>query len=86
MTSDGGKGMGSIVVRFPDGTKEFRFPEKMLVEGDVVWHDGARFRVISVSENGDGRAVAVVEPESPSVGELLQSEEGAIRLLAVDEG
>ena len=41
--------MGSMVVRFPDGSKEFRYPEKMLVEGDVVWHDGERFRVVSVN-------------------------------------
>ncbi len=72
--------MSSIVVRFPDGTKEFRFPEKMLAEGDVIWHDGERYRVISVSADDGRHAVVVVELESPTIGDTLMSEEGAIRL------
>jgi hypothetical protein len=78
--------MSSIVVRFPDGTREFRYPQKMLEEGDVIWHDGARYRVISVSTDGDeAPPFVVVEPESPSLDEKLQSEEGAIRLSVVGE-
>jgi hypothetical protein len=73
--------MSSIVVRFPDGSKKFRFPEKELEEGDTIWHEGARYRVVSVSSDGAGRPVAVVEPESSSLGDLIQSEEGAIRLV-----
>jgi hypothetical protein len=41
--------MASVVVRFPDGTKEFRFPETMLEENDVIWHAGERFHVVSVN-------------------------------------
>ena len=76
--------MASIVVRFPDGTKEFRFPEKMLEENDVIWHAGERYRVINVNTDGDERAVATVEPDS-GVGDVLRSEEGAIRLTPLDD-
>jgi hypothetical protein len=27
-----------VVVRFPDGSKEFRYPGKMLEVDDVLWH------------------------------------------------
>jgi hypothetical protein len=78
--------MSSIVVRFPDGTKEFRFPEKMLEEGDAVWHDGQRFRVVvSVSTDGADQAVVVVELDS-GIADTLRSEEGAIRLVPIDVG
>ena len=70
----------ALIIRFPDGTREFRFPEPMLEEGDVVWHDGARYHVVSISTDGAGRPFAVVEAEDPSLGELLQSEEGAVQL------
>jgi hypothetical protein len=69
-----------LIIRFPDGNKEFRYPEKMLVEGDVIWHEGDRYNVISIATDGGGPAIAVVEPEPTSLGEALQSEEGAIRL------
>jgi hypothetical protein len=74
--------MGSMVVRFPDGSKEFRYPEKMLVEGDVVWHDGERFRVISVNMDEKDSAVVIVEAYS-SIGDMLRSEEGAIHLVEI---
>ena len=70
--------MSSMVVRFPDGSKEFRYPEKTLAEGDVVWHDGERFRVISVSTDEKDRAVVIVEADS-GIGDMLRSEEGAVR-------
>jgi hypothetical protein len=76
--------MASIVVRFPDGTKEFRFPEKMLEENDAIWHAGERYRVISVQADDDDRAVVTVEPDS-SLGDTFRSEEGAIRLDLFDE-
>jgi len=72
-----------MVVRFPDGSKEFRYPEKMLVESDVVWHDGQRFRVISVNTDDQDRAVVIVEADSDDLGELLRSEEGAIHLAEI---
>lgn len=69
--------MNSILVRFPDGTKEFRY--QVLAEGDVIAQDGERYRVVSVSADDADRAVAVVERDS-TAGDLLRSEEGAIRL------
>ena len=74
--------MGVMVCASPTGSKEFRYPEKMLVEGDVVWHDGARFRVISVNTDEQNRAVVIVEPDS-GIGDLLRSEEGAVHLVAI---
>jgi hypothetical protein len=76
--------MASIIVRFPDGTKEFRYPEQMLGENDVIWHAGERFRVISVQADDADRAVVTVEPDS-GLGDTLRSEEGAIRLTLLDE-
>ena len=76
--------MDSIVVRFPDGSKEFRYPDRELEEGDVIWHDGERYRVVSITTDGDGRAAAVVELDTDSLSDKLQSEEGAIRLVAME--
>jgi len=73
----------SLVVRFPDGTKEFRYPAKPLEEGDIIWHDGERFRVISVGTDEGDRDFANVEPESKDLGDILRSEEGAIHLDAL---
>ena len=53
----------SLVVRFPDGTKQFRFPNQMPEAGDALWHDGERYRVISVSADGNERSL-VVESDS----------------------
>jgi len=74
--------MASIVVRFPDGTKEFRFPEPMLEENDILWHAGERFR--SVNTDGAEQAVVTVEPDS-GIGDVLRSEDGATRVTPLDE-
>jgi hypothetical protein len=71
--------MGSITVRFPDGAKEFRFPEKLPVEGDVLWHEGQRFRVISIQSTDDQHAIVIVEADS-TFTDTLRSEEGALVL------
>jgi hypothetical protein len=76
--------MSSMVVRFPDGSREFRFPEKALQEGDLIWHDGARYRVLRVTSDDAGRAVVTVEPQSDDLGDLLRSEEGSVRLVAIE--
>ena len=74
----------SVIVYFPDGSREFVYPAKPLNEGDVIWHDGARFRILSITQN-DGRPhTATVEPETDDLGALLTSEEGALRLVAVE--
>ena len=75
--------MDSFIVRFPDGDREFVYPTKPLKEGDVIWHDGARHRILSIVENGGGPKTATAEPESDGLGNLLTSEEGALRLVAV---
>jgi hypothetical protein len=40
------KRVSSMVVNFPDGSKEFLYPSRELKEGDAVWHNGVRFRVL----------------------------------------
>jgi hypothetical protein len=77
--------MSSIYVRFPDGTREFLYPSRELKEGETIWHDGTRYRVLSIAQN-DGRPLNVtVEPETEDLGDLLSSEEGALRLVPVTE-
>ena len=40
--------MPALIVRFPDGTREFRYPERPVEVGDAIWHDNVRYHVISV--------------------------------------
>jgi hypothetical protein len=76
--------MSSVVVHFPNGSKEFRFPPEPLKEGDVIWHEGARYRVLHVASH-DGESPSVtVEREPDNIGDLLRSEHGGIRLVPVD--
>ena len=75
--------MSSVVVRFPDGSREFRFPEKMLEVGDVVWHDGERYRVVHVATDDDD-PVVTVEPEPDELSDILRSERGGVELVPVD--
>jgi hypothetical protein len=70
----------NVVVRFPDGSREFRYPQEPLKEGDIIWHDGMRYRILALVQNDGGPASATVEPESDGLGALLISEEGALRL------
>jgi len=77
--------MPALIVRFPDGTREFRYPERPLVEGDTLWHDNVRYHVVSVSEDAGGDQVNVtVEPDAQSIGDLLRSEEGALVLVPAE--
>jgi hypothetical protein len=71
--------MPSVIVHFPDGSKEFRYPENGLEEGDVISHAGSRFRVVSVKVDGERHTVNVVG-ENPELMDLLTSEEGSIAL------
>jgi hypothetical protein len=66
-------------VHFPDGSKEFRYPSHRLERDDVVAYNGQRYRVASVSSDGDRESV-VVELDSDELKDLLQSERGAIEL------
>jgi hypothetical protein len=72
--------MESLFIRFPDGTREFRMTERALGVGDRLRNGGHTWRVISVTSDVTGRTIVVVEPESPTVGETLRSEEGALVL------
>jgi hypothetical protein len=76
--------MSVIVVRFPDGSRQFRFPGRELAEGDVVWHDGERYRVIHVASEDGGPPVVGVERDSGDVGDLLGSERGGLQLVPAD--
>ena len=76
--------MSSITIRFPDGSRDFRYPPKAPEVGDVLYQENAPYRVISVTGDGDGRDIVIVEPVSDGLGVLLQSEEGAIHLVGVE--
>ena len=77
--------MPALIVRFPDGTREFRYPDDPLQLGDAIWHDGTRYHVVSVSENDDGDQVTVtVEPVPEGIGDMLSSEHGAVVLAPAD--
>jgi len=74
--------MPALIVRFPDGTREFRYPDRPLEVGDAIWHDNVRYHVISVTEDHEGDQLTVtVEPDPESIGDLLSSEEGALVLV-----
>jgi len=72
--------VGSIFIRFPDGKREFRMSERTLEVGHFVNHAGQRYRVTHITDDGDGRTLAIVALESPSIGEVLSSEDGGIVL------
>jgi len=77
--------MPALIVRFPDGTREFRYLDRPLEVGDAIWHDNVRYHVVSVSQNGDGEQLTVtVEPDAETIGDLLSSEEGALVLVPAD--
>ena len=72
--------MPSVIARFPDGSKEFRYPENGLAEGDVISHAGSPYRVVSVRADGDRHDVTVVAADPDGLMDLLRSEDGAIEL------
>lgn len=72
---------GTIVIRFPDGSKEFRFSERMLEEGDIIWHEGKRYRVLHVLNDERDQPVARVEPDSGDILDSFQSEAGEMHLM-----
>jgi hypothetical protein len=76
--------MSSISIRFPNGSREFRYPERPLEVGDVLHHDGERYRVLNVSNNDDGRDRATVALIAEDLIGKLESEEGGLRLVALE--
>ena len=84
MSESESAGTRSFVINFPDGSKEFLYPARPLEVGDLVWHDGVRYRVLAIAEE-DGRPLtATVEPDTEDLGDILQSERGgALELVPV---
>jgi hypothetical protein len=76
--------MSAFVVHFPDGSKEFRFPSEPLKEGDAIWHEGARYRVLHVTSHDGAGASVTVERAPDDIGDMLRSEQGGIMLVPVD--
>jgi hypothetical protein len=72
------------IVNFPDGTREFVYPANPLNEGDVIWHDGGRYCILSIAQNDARPQTATVERDTDDLGSLLTSEEGALRLVPVE--
>jgi hypothetical protein len=76
--------VNSILIRFPDGTREFLYPSRELKEGDHVWHDGTRYRILSLVQNDGQPVTAMVEPVTDELEDLMRSEEGALVLAPAD--
>lgn len=75
----------ALIVRFPNGSREFRYPDRPLEVGDHLWHDNVRYHVVSVTEDAEGDQLTVtVEPDAESLGDLLGSEQGALVLVPAD--
>ena len=72
--------MSSVSIRFRDGTREFRYPADALAVGDVISHDGDRYRVVAIALDGGGRQSITVERDSEDMKDLIRSEKGAIVL------
>jgi hypothetical protein len=76
----------ALIVRFPDGSREFRYPDRPVEVGDAIWHDNVRYHVVSVTDDEEGDQLTVtVERDAESIGDLLGSEEGALVLAPAGE-
>jgi len=76
--------MSALVVHFPDGNREFRYPSEPPEEGDVIWHEGQRYRVIHVATEDGNMGSVTVELDSEDIGDLLKSERGGLVLVPLD--
>lgn len=72
--------MSTIIIRFPDGTREYRYTGRDVQEGDVIWHDGQEWKVLAVISNDGRPQTATVELDSDDLIDTLRSETGAIEL------
>ena len=64
----------NVVVRFPDESRDFQFPDDPLAEGDVIWHEGERYRVRDIASRDGAGPIATVEIESHGLGDNPGSE------------
>ena len=46
-----------VIVYFPDGSRDFRYPTRALERGDVVGWNRDRYRVVDVMTDGDQQSV-----------------------------
>ena len=65
-------------------TEAGSFPSKPLELGDIVWHEGRRYRVVHIGTDPGDNPVVTVEPEPDNLGDLLNSERGGILLVPLD--
>ena len=72
--------LGTIIIRFPDGAREYRYRARDVLEGDVSWHDGRQWKVLGVISNDGRPQAASVELDSDDLMNKLRSESGAIAL------
>jgi hypothetical protein len=72
--------LSTIIIRFPDGTREYRYTGRSVEQGDVIWHDGEQWTVLAVVSNDGGPQTATVELNSDGLIDKLQSEKGAVEL------
>lgn len=72
--------MSTIIIRFPDGTREYRYTGRDVQEGDVIWHDGQEWKVLAVISNDGRPQTATVELDSDDLIDTLRSEKGTIEL------
>ena len=77
--------MGTTIIRFPDGTREYRYTGRDVLEGDVIWHDGQQWKVLGVTSNDGRPQTATVELDSDDLADKLRSERGAIALEPLHE-
>ena len=75
--------MSSVSINFPDGTREFRYPPDGLAVGDVLSHDGHRYRVLAIALDGGGRQTVTVERDSDDLKGIIRSERGWDRARAL---
>jgi hypothetical protein len=67
------RSLPSVIVHFPDGRREFRYPEQELEEDDVIAHAGDRYRVSAVNHEGDNYSVRVeLGADSPASTETVE--------------
>lgn len=66
--------MSTIVIRFPDGTREYLYKGRDVTTGDRIWHDGEHWRVLAVSSNDGRPQTATVERDSDGLTDVSLGE------------
>lgn len=61
----------TVVMHFPDGSREFRLPTQLPDVGDFVWRDGHRYRVARVDADQAGAPVVTLDGEFDVLGHRI---------------